>query len=431
MSFELAPEEFDVRKVARLKVFGVGGAGGNAVTRMIESGLYGVDFFAVNTDLQALDRCAAPMKVHIGSKMTRGLGAGGNPEIGRKAAEEDEDQLKSFLEETDMLFVTAGMGGGTGTGAAPVLVKLSREIGILTVAVVTKPFKFEAKSRQLNAEKGIEELKNIVDTLIVIPNERLLSLVDRDTPILKAFAMADEVLFHATQGISELITKPGMINLDFADVRTVLEGMGGDALIGTGFASGENRAIEAAKNAISSPLLENLNITGSKGVLINVSGDLSLSLAEASDAANLIAEQAGPEANIIFGVVVDDDKQDEVRITVIAAGFQQNQRNRRMRAPVTAAQRFSRSFDYAEGDNSTEETNTTYNDAPKNKLYTTRNPNFVPESEFMKDDSGKEIDDMETEVDADFEEVEKIKSPGLMDFAPEDYEIPSILRKID
>jgi len=425
MPFEFAPEELVTKPVAHLKVIGVGGGGGNAVTRMIEAGLTDVEFIVVNTDLQALQRCQAPTKIHIGSKLTRGLGAGGDPEIGRKAAEEDKDLIREHLEDTDMLFITAGMGGGTGTGAAPVIAKMAKELGILTVAIVTKPFKFEAKNRQINAEKGIEELKGVVDTLIVIPNERLLTLVDRETPILKAFAMADEVLFHATQGISELITKPGLINLDFADVRSVLQGMGGDALIGTGFASGENRAIEAAKNAISSPLLENVSITGARGVLINITGDVSLSLAEASDAANLISEQAGPDANIIFGVVVDENMENEVRITVIAAGFQQRQRQQKVVSTVTAAQRFTRSIDYAEtptiADEVASRVNVPQETSPK------RSPTFVPPSEFAEKKSEEATE--KKVVEKKVADISKLSMPGLMDFSPDDYEIPAIIRK--
>jgi cell division protein FtsZ len=348
MVFELASEELEVSQTAKLKVIGVGGAGGNAVNRMISAGLCGIDFIVVNTDYQVLQRNLAPSKLRIGCKLTKGLGAGGDPEVGKKATEEDKDKVAEILTGTDMLFITAGMGGGTGTGSAPVIAKIAKEMGILTVAVVTKPFSFEGRRRNENADKGLEDLKSVVDTLIVIPNEKLLHLVSRETPIDSAFARADEVLLNATQGISELITQSGLINVDFADVRSVLKGSGGDALMGTGISKGEGRALEAAKKAISSPLMEDLSITGAKGVLINIHGDSALSLAEVYDAASLISEQAGPESSIFFGAVVDSELNDEVKVTVIASGFQKKQKQPKATIPQTFTERMVKAMDMFE-----------------------------------------------------------------------------------
>ena len=305
---------------ARMKVVGVGGGGGNAINRMISSGLGGVEFIAVNTDLQALGRTLATIKIQIGTNETRGLGAGAIPEVGRRAIEEDRDQVAEHLADADMVFVTAGMGGGTGTGAAPVIAEMAREMEALTVGVVTRPFLFEGRKRMKNAEEGIEELRDKVDTLIVIPNQRLLSVAERNTTLTEAFAMADDILLKATRGISDLIAVPGLINLDFNDVKTVMSGMG-DALLGTGCNSGEDGAVKAAEEAISSPLLEDVSIAGAKGVLVNISGGENLTLFEASDATMVISEAAGEDANIIFGAVIDEMLGDEVRVTVIATGF--------------------------------------------------------------------------------------------------------------
>lgn len=305
---------------ARMKVIGVGGGGGNAINRMISAGLGGVEFMAVNTDLQALERTLAAIKIQIGTNVTQGLGAGAVPEVGRRAIEEDKDQVAEQLADADMVFVTAGMGGGTGTGAAPVIAEMAKEMGALTVGVVTRPFQFEGRKRMENARKGIEELRDKVDTLIVIPNQRLLAVAERSTTLTEAFAMADDILLKATRGISDLITVPGLINLDFNDVRTVMLGMG-DALLGTGCGSGEDRAVKAAQEAISSPLLEDVSITGAKGVLVNISGGEDLTLFEASEATMVINEAAGEDANIIFGAVIDEMLGDEVRVTVIATGF--------------------------------------------------------------------------------------------------------------
>ncbi|MEO8275569.1 MAG: cell division protein FtsZ [Thermoanaerobaculia bacterium] len=305
---------------AKIKVIGVGGGGGNAVNRMIAANLRGIEFIAGNTDLQALAKCKAPLKLQLGKGITRGLGAGADPEIGRKAALEDTDKILEMLDGADMIFLTAGMGGGTGTGALPILASLAAEIGALTVAVVTKPFGFEGRRRMQLAERGIEELRDSVDTLITIPNERLLSFVERGTPLAEAFRIADDVLRQAVQGISDLITVPGEVNVDFADVRAIMSGMG-MALMGTGIAKGENRALEASQRAISSPLLEETSIEGAKGVLINVSGGRDLTLHEVAEAARIIQGAVDADANIITGMVIDESLDEEMKVTVIATGF--------------------------------------------------------------------------------------------------------------
>jgi cell division protein FtsZ len=313
--FDLEMEEF-----AQIKVVGVGGGGGNAVNRMIAAGLRGVEFIAVNTDIQALYLSEAGSKVQIGGKLTKGLGAGANPEVGRKAAEESREAIERCLQGSDMVFVTAGMGGGTGTGAAPLIAEVARKTGALTVGVVTRPFSFEGKRRQLQAEQGIKELKDKVDTLIVIPNDRLLQVVDKKTPILEAFRIADDVLRQGVQGISDLIAVPGLINLDFADVKTIMAERGA-ALMGIGLGRGDNRTIDAASAAISSPLLET-SIEGARVVLLNITGGADLGLFEVNEAADIVAKAADPEANIIFGAVIDKNMKDEVRVTVIATGFE-------------------------------------------------------------------------------------------------------------
>ena len=307
---------------AKIKVIGVGGGGSNAVNRMIAAQLRSIDFIAANTDVQALRRSLAPTKLQLGQGLTRGLGAGGNPEIGRKSALEDTEGILELLDGADMVFITAGLGGGTGTGAAPILASLAAEIGALVVAVVTKPFGFEGRRRLQLAERGVEELRNTVDTLITIPNERLLSFVDRGTPLAEAFLIADDVLRQAVQGISDLITMPGEINVDFADVKSIMTGMG-MALMGTGIAKGENRALEAAQRAISSPLLEETSIEGARGVLINIAGGRDLTLHEVAEAARIISDAVDPDANIISGMVIDESMGDEMKVTVIATGFDQ------------------------------------------------------------------------------------------------------------
>jgi cell division protein FtsZ len=308
-----------IKNFAKIKVMGVGGGGTNAVNRMIGSGLKGVEFWAANTDLQALSVSLADHKLQIGGKLTKGLGAGSNPDIGQKAAEESKEEIRAALADADMVFLTAGMGGGTGTGASPLIAEVAREIGALTVGVVTKPFRFEGPVRISQAESGVVLLREKVDALIVIPNDKLLQVVENRTSIIDAFKIADDVLRHGVKGISDLITVPGLINLDFADIRTIMFDAG-SAMMGIGTASGENRAVEAAEQAISSPLLEE-TINGAKGVVFNVTGGSDLTLYEVNDAAEVIYNAVDPEANIIFGAVIDEKLQGEVVITVIATGF--------------------------------------------------------------------------------------------------------------
>jgi len=305
---------------ARMKVVGVGGGGGNAVNRMIDEQLTGVDFISVNTDSQALSRSKAPTRIQIGKRLTRGLGAGARPEIGRQAIEEDREEVMESLRGADMVFVTCGMGGGTGTGAAPLFAELAREVGALTVGIVTRPFQFEGRRRMLQAEMGITEMRKNVDTMIVVPNERLLAIVGKGTQFLDALKKADEVLLHATQGISRLVTTTGIINVDFADVRTVMQN-GGAALMGTGIGRGENRALEAAQQAISSPLLDNVSISGASAVLLNIVGGDDLTLGEATQISEIVHDAVGEDAEIIFGAGNDPAMHGEIRVTVIATGF--------------------------------------------------------------------------------------------------------------
>ncbi|THF75587.1 cell division protein FtsZ [Cohnella fermenti] len=314
--------EFDLEMepLAKIKVIGVGGGGSNAVNRMIENGVKGVEFITVNTDAQALHLTKSEQKLQIGDKLTRGLGAGANPEVGKKAAEESREGIMNSLRGSDMVFVTAGMGGGTGTGAAPVIAELAKECGALTVGVVTRPFTFEGRKRSTQADQGIEALKEKVDTLIVIPNDRLLEIVDKKTPMMEAFREADNVLKQAVQGISDLIAVPGLINLDFADVKTIMTERG-SALMGIGVASGENRAMEAAKKAIMSPLLET-SIEGARGIIMNITGGSNLSLFEVNEAAEIVISASDPEVNMIFGASIDDSLKDEIKVTVIATGFE-------------------------------------------------------------------------------------------------------------
>ncbi len=314
--FEFVTEQ---NEGARIKVAGVGGAGGNAVNRMIDAGVAGVEFVTLNTDSQALQMSRASHRIQIGEQVTLGLGSGGQPEVGRRAVEESREMLYDSLDGANMVFVTAGMGGGTGTGASPVVAEVARELNALTVGIVTKPFEFEGRQRMRQAEEGIAELKAMVDTLIVIPNQRLLSVAGPDVTLLNAFSMADEVLLRATRGISELITQPALVNLDFADVKTIMANMG-DAMMGTGAAEGENRAIEATNQAISSPLLEDVTIAGARGVLVSVSGGPDMTLREVNEATSLVCETAGHEANIIFGAMVSEELEGEMRVTVIATG---------------------------------------------------------------------------------------------------------------
>ncbi len=305
---------------AKIKVIGAGGAGGNAINNMIASNLQGVEFIGINTDLQVLETSLAPVKVQIGRELTRGLGAGSNPDIGRQAALEDKAAIMDCMDDCDMVFITAGMGGGTGTGAAPVIAEIARELGVLAVAVVTRPFFYEGKKRLMNAEAGIKELTKHVDTLIVIPNDRISLVVEKGTPMLKSFSIANDVLRQAVQGISDIILVPGLINVDFADVKTIMDNVG-RAVMGSGTGKGEGGAFEAAKKAISNPLLEDSSIEGARGILMNITGGLELSLSEVQDATALIHDSAHEDVNVIFGAVIDPDIKDEVRVTVIATGF--------------------------------------------------------------------------------------------------------------
>lgn len=323
--------EFDNNQSARIIVVGVGGGGNNAINRMIEANVQGVEFIAINTDKQALISSRTEHRIQIGEKLTRGLGAGANPEVGKRAAEENIEDIKEMLKGADMVFITAGMGGGTGTGAAPIVAQIAKEMGILTVGVVTKPFSFEGNRRMVHAGKGIEELKNKVDTLVTIPNERLLQIIEKKTSIIEAFGKADDVLRQGIQGISDLIAVPGLVNLDFADVKTIMFDQG-LAHMGVGYATGENRAVEAAKQAIHSPLLET-SIDGAKGVLLNITAGLDLGLYEVNEASELIREAVDSSANIIFGASFDETMKDELKITVIATGFDADGASKRDERP--------------------------------------------------------------------------------------------------
>jgi len=328
----------EVKDNAKIKVIGLGGGGSNAINRMMEARFTGVEFIVANTDLQALRASPAPVKLQLGARLTMGLGAGADPEVGKNAALEDREQIKKLLDGADMVFVTAGLGGGTGTGSAPIVAATAKEMGILTVAVVTKPFAFEGRRRSQQAEAGLAELRGVVDTLITIPNQRLLAVVDRGTPLLEAFKVADTVLLQAVQGISDLILVPGLINLDFADVRTIMAGMG-MALMGAGVGKGEHRALDAAQKAVASPLLDETSIDGARGILINFTGGSDLSLHEVEEAARVVQEAAHEEAHIIFGAVIDPSLQDEVRITVIATGFSERKEANQPSGKVVDMQR--------------------------------------------------------------------------------------------
>ena len=328
--------ETSIDSLAIIKVIGVGGGGNNTVNRMIEHGVQGIEFIAVNTDAQALNLSKAEVKIQIGEKSARGLGAGANPEVGKKAAEESKEQIKAALQGADMVFVTAGMGGGTGTGAAPVIAQIAKELGALTVGVVTRPFTFEGRKRSTQANGGVSAMKEAVDTLIVVPNDRLLEIVDKSTPMLEAFREADNVLRQGIQGISDLIAVPGLINVDFADVKTIMSNQG-PALMGIGMASGENRAAEAAKRAISSPLLET-PIDGAQGVLLNITGDSNLSLFEVQEAADIVANASDQELNMIFGSVINDNLKGEIIVTVIATGFNEENMQAKTTSPSFGGQ---------------------------------------------------------------------------------------------
>ncbi|NCP76909.1 cell division protein FtsZ [Candidatus Gracilibacteria bacterium] len=329
-----------ISPVANIKVVGVGGAGSNAINRMIQSGLEGVEFIAVNTDAQALFTSKAQIRINIGRATTRGLGAGANPEMGKKAAEESSEEIKQALAGADMVFVTCGLGGGTGTGAAPIVAEIAKGLGALVIGVVTKPFAFEGQRRFVQAIDGYDRLKEKVDTLITIPNDKILSIIDKKTPLLDAFNIVDEVLNQGVQGVSDLITLPGLINVDFADVRSVMENAG-SALMGIGYGSGENRAVEAARAAVDSPLLE-LSIAGARGLLFNITGGSDLSMFEVDEAARIITEACDPEANIIFGATINENYTGEIKITVVATGFNEETNQRYQEAPKTLSNQFGK-----------------------------------------------------------------------------------------
>jgi cell division protein FtsZ len=342
--------EFDENKnmAAKVKIIGIGGGGNNALNTMISSQLTGVDFVAANTDAQALSANLAPRKIQLGATLTKGLGAGANPEVGRKAALEDVEMIREILKGADMVFITAGLGGGTGTGGAPVIAEVAREMGALTVAIVTKPFHFEGKKRMKQAEEGLANLKMTADALITIPNQRLLSISGKNMTLLESFQKADEILFHAAKGISDIIVGHGIINLDFADVRTVMAETG-MAMMGTGIASGENRSLEAAQKAISSPLLEDISIEGARGLLINITGGENMTLSEINEATSLIQKEAHEEANIIWGMVIDPSMREDIRITVIATGFGKATEKKVDKPTLPAAKRFAQIHGFKEG----------------------------------------------------------------------------------
>lgn len=358
----------DIDQVARIKVIGVGGGGNNAVNRMIEDGVQGVEFIAVNTDAQALKLSKAEIKMQIGATLTRGLGAGANPEVGRNAVEESRKQIQEVLKGADMVFVTAGMGGGTGTGAAPAIAQISRELGALTIGVVTRPFGFEGRKRATNAAAGIDLMREAVDTLIIVPNDRLLQIVDKKTPMIQAFREADNVLRQGVQGISDLIAVPGLINLDFADVKTIMSNQG-TALMGIGLAKGKDRAVEAAKKAISSPLLET-SIDGAQGVLMNITGGSNLSLYEVQEAADIVSSAADKELNMIFGSIINEDFKDEIMITVIATGFSETELSSRKSAAAPTRDTNSRpqSQGFSRREQSVQEEPVQSNERPRQQL---------------------------------------------------------------
>ncbi|MFH0969435.1 MAG: cell division protein FtsZ [Patescibacteria group bacterium] len=388
----------DIETFAKIKVIGVGGSGNSAISRMIESKIKGIEFVAINTDAQALHHSKASEKVHIGKNLTKGLGAGMNPEIGRQAAEENRDEIQEVLKGSDMVFVTCGLGGGTGTGAAPIVAETAKELGALTVSVVTKPFAFEGAQRKAIAEEGLDNLKDRVDSLITIPNDKLLSIIDRKTTLISAFRIVDDVLRQGVQGISDLITKPGVVNVDFADVRAILEDSG-SALMGIGIASGENRAVEAARHAISSPLLE-LSIDGAKGVLFNVSGSNDLTMLEINEAANVITENIDPNAKVIFGAVTDDQiRKGDIHITVIATGFDTNKVNETSEKISRAFSGASISVETKKKEDHRKEERITF---PSKKLETKMiiEEKIQPRGISMRGETNKEMEEDELEIPA-------------------------------
>ncbi len=406
---------------ARMKVVGVGGGGGNAVNRMIEEDLEGVDFISVNTDAQVLKLSKADVRIQIGHKLTRGLGAGARPEIGAQALEENRDEMRKALDGADLVFITAGMGGGTGTGAAPLIAELAREMGALTIAIVTKPFLFEGKKRMKQAEVGLEALKRAADTMIVVPNERLLSVVGKGTSFKDALKKADEVLLHATQGISDLIRVTGEVNVDFADLRTVMSNRGA-ALMGTGFGRGENRSMEAAQEAISSPLLDNISISGAAGVLINITGGMDLAIDEVTTISSIIQEAAGDDAEIIFGAVHDPSMKEEVRVTVIATGFDRDSApavvpDNVIRADFRTHQRLGQGI----------EGTTTRTTFPPRPLET--RPETRPEPLRPAAADARSVDRQEPAQPSGGTPIHKFPPPRPEPRVPSDLEIPTFIRR--
>jgi cell division protein FtsZ len=408
---------------ARMKVVGVGGGGGNAVNRMIEEDLEGVDFISVNTDAQVLKLSKADVRIQIGSRLTRGLGAGARPEIGAQALEENRDEMRKALEGADLVFITAGMGGGTGTGAAPLIAEMAREMGALTIAIVTKPFLFEGKKRMKQAEQGLAELKRAADTMIVVPNERLLAVVGKGTSFKDALKKADEVLLHATQGISDLIRVTGEVNVDFADVRTVMSNRGA-ALMGTGFGRGENRSMEAAQEAISSPLLDNISISGAAGVLINITGGMDLAIDEVTTISSIIQEAAGDDAEIIFGAVHDPSMKEEVRVTVIATGFDRDSAPAAERVVDNVIRADFRSHSRLNPGPEGTTTRTTYPPRPID----TR-PEIRPEPLRPAAGDARERDRAEPAHPAGGTPVHKFPPPRPEPRVPSDLEIPTFIRR--
>jgi len=380
---------------AKIKVVGVGGAGGNALNGMIDAGLSGVEFIAINTDAQNLENNRAPQRIQIGKDRTKGLGAGANPEIGLRAVEDDKEAIVNCLSGADMVFVTCGLGGGTGTGAAPVIAEVAKDLGALTVGIVTKPFPFEGKLRMRNAQKGLEEMTNSVDTLIVIPNERVFNLIEQNTPALSAFKVVDSILLEATRSISDLINVHGYINLDFADIRTIMQDKG-DALMGTGLGTGEGRASVAAEQAITSPLLDGVDIDGALGVLINITGGSNLSLFEINEAASIVQAAAGDDANVIFGMVIDEALSDEMRVTVIATGFNSEAKEKRRLQQPKPQSKTIEPLDFSELDKPTFIRQKSEERKPSPQWAYSASTNIEEEHEISETDFPEEPDDLDT-----------------------------------
>ncbi len=431
--------EENLAQNAKIKVIGVGGGGGNAVNTMIRSKLDGVEFIAANSDIQALKYSEATIKVQIGSQLTRGLGAGANPEVGRQAAIEDQATIAEALSGADMVFITCGMGGGTGTGGAPIIAKIAKELGALTVGVVTRPFAFEGKKRSKHADMGIEALRENVDTLITIPNEKLLAVAGKDTPMIQTFKMADEVLLQAVKGISDLITIPGLINLDFADVRTIMGEMG-MALMGTGVGQGDNRAMEGAQRAISSPLLENVSINGATGIIINITGPSNMTLFEVNEASKMVQQEAHEDANIIFGAVIDENMGDAIRVTVIATGFNKEIKKIPV-APTTTLPKYKNVVSPISAGTAAAVTTSPKvlraqpvpdshlgTAARESRDFEIRSKSWMSDS--LEPDTGQQYDLLKSRSSSEMSDIKKIVAEiGVVDMGQDEYDIPTFLRK--